>query len=175
MKNFVLTLILLSSAAAVAAPYHQMYISNRTEQNQGAGTPNSCVLGVSDYDGRFAIEWRVYDHNPLWMQESPNSGYRLVASNGTNCAKTICFTHGDRDAKTFKDTAKASQYVDQDGQIQSFKPFIPYYFAARQFIDDNANGIWDQGEFVRDWTPAIQVYNSADYVNRCTFNEFYNK
>lgn len=171
MKQFALISILLSSLTALSATYTPLYISNRTEQTQGAGNPNACVLNLANVDSRFAIEWRVLEANPNWMTNIHNAGYRVVASNGTECSGATCFTHGDRDAKKFTNKAKATEYIDDNGQIHSFKAYVPYYFAARHFIDENKNGVWDNGEFVREWTPSLSAAGSGDYIQRCTFNE----
>ncbi len=172
MKLLILGSFLLSATAAFSAPYRQIYIASRTEQNQGAGTPNSCYLQVAEYDSRYAIEWRVSSSSPTWMITNPNSGFLITAGGdtATDCRSlSTCFVHGDRG---IAGSELATTYINASGLKQSFKANIPYYFAARQFIDDNGNGVWDRGEFIREWTPALTVTSSADYNHRCTFNTF---
>lgn len=154
------------------------YVSNRTEQNQGTGTPNSCLLSLAGYNTRgYSIEWRVSASSPTWMNTSPNSGY-LVTVGGdtaTNC-RTLptCFVHGDRNPASFTGSSSATTYIDESGANRPFLPNVPYYFAARHYRDTNGNNQYDPGvdQLAGEWSPATNVTNSSDYNHRCTFNTY---
>lgn len=155
------------------------YVSNRTEQTAGAGTPNSCQLQLAGYNTRgYSIEWRVSDTSPTWMVTNPNSGF-LVTVGGdtyTNCrGLPTCVVHGDRDPATFTGSASATTYIDGAGATQSFKPNVPYYFAARHYRDTNGNSQYDPGvdQLAGDWSPSTPVStNPSDVNHRCTFNTY---
>ncbi|AZZ36786.1 hypothetical protein CIK05_08280 [Bdellovibrio sp. qaytius] len=154
------------------------YVSNRTEQNQGTGTPNSCLLQLAGYNTRgYNIEWRVSSSSPSWMITNPTAGF-LVSVGGdatTNCrALPTCFVHGDRNPAGFAGSSSATTYIDGAGVVQRFQPNVPYYFAARHYRDTNGNSQYDPGidQIVGDWSPPTNVTNSADYNHRCTFNSF---
>lgn len=145
------------------------YVSNRTEQVQGAGTPNTCFLQLAGYNTSYSIEWRV-STSPTWMVTSPNSGM-LVSTGGTdwNCRNlSTCSVHGDRAISS------ATTYIDASGTTQRFAAATPYYFAARQFIDTNGNGRFDPGvdQLAGDWSTPTNVTGSSDFNHRCTFNTF---
>lgn len=144
------------------------YVSNRTEQNQGAGTPNSCLLQLAGYNTRgYSIEWRVSSTSPTWMVTSPNTGFLVSTGGDSNCRNLpTCFVHGDRGISS------ATTYID--GVAKPFLPNVPYYFAARHFKDTNGDGVFSPGfdQIVGNWSPATTVTNSADYNHRCTFNTF---
>jgi hypothetical protein len=146
------------------------YVSNRTEQNQGVGTPNSCLLQLAGYNMRgYSIEWRVSSTSPTWMVTNPNSGFLISAGGDSNCrGLSTCSVHGHRGISS------ATTYIDSTGTPQFFQPNIPYYFAARHFIDTNGNTRFDPGvdQLAGDWSPATNVTNSADFNHRCTFNTF---
>lgn len=167
MKKMILLAILLSSTAAFATPYRNMYVAVRTVQNIGSGTPNSCLLQLAEYDLNYAIEWQVSDIGPEWTETHPSSGRKIVTDDFTACSNTTsCSIHGERNY------SKASMFINKQGQKEYFKPHKDYYFAARQFIDSNKNGTQDPGEFVREWSTPTQVFNSGDFNHRCTFNTF---
>lgn len=154
------------------------YVSNRTEQNQGAGTPNSCLLQLAGYNTRgYSIEWRVSSISPTWMVTNPTAGF-LVTVGGdtaTNCRSLpTCFVHGARSAATFPGSASATTYIDGSGATQPFQANVPYYFAARHYRDTNGNNQFDPGvdQIAGDWSPATNVTNSPDFNHRCTFNTF---
>lgn len=166
-----------AKSGSVTCAMDPAYVGNRTEQNQGAGTPNSCLLTLSGYNTRgYSIEWRVAS-SPTWMNTSPNSGF-LVSLGGdtaTNCrALPTCFVHGDRNPATFPGSSSATTYIDSLGVAKPFQPNVPYYFAARHYRDTNGNGLFDAGidQLAGDWSPATNVTNSADYNHRCTFNTY---
>lgn len=156
------------------------YVSNRTEQNQGAGTPNSCLLTLAGYNTRgYSIEWRVSSTSPTWMQTNPNSGFLVKGAAGdtaTNCRSLpTCFVHGDRNPASFGGSASATVYVDGSGVEQRFQPNVPYYFAARHYRDTNGDNAYSPGidQLVGDWSPSINVTNNSGDVNhRCTFNTY---
>jgi len=146
------------------------YVSNRTEQVTGAGTPNSCLLQLAGYNTRgYAIEWRVSSTSPTWMNTSPTTGFLVSTGGDSNCrGLPSCFVHGDRAISS------ATTYIDSGGLPQRFQPNVPYYFAARHYRDTNGNNQFDPGtdQIAGDWSPATNVTNSADYNHRCTFNTF---
>ena len=153
------------------------YVSNRTEQNQGSGTPNSCLLTLAGYNTRgYSIEWRVSSTSPTWMQTNPTAGM-LVKVGGdaaTNCrALPTCFVHGARDPAAFPGSSAATIYIE-NGVEKNFQANVPYYFAARHYKDTNGDGSFSPGidQIVGDWSPATNVTNSSDYNHRCTFNTF---
>jgi len=146
------------------------YVSNRTEQNQGAGTPNSCLLSLAGYNTRgYNIEWRVSDTSPTWMVTNPTSGFLISTGGDSNCRSLpTCFVHGERGISS------ATTYINAVGAPTAFQPNIPYYFAARHYRDTNGNSQFDAGtdQIVGDWSPATTVTNSSDFNHRCTFNTF---
>lgn len=147
----------------------------RTENNQGTGTANSCLLTLAGANTRgYSIEWRVSASSPTWMTTTPNSGFLVSSTAGTDCRSLpTCFVHGDRDPAVFPGTSSATVYIDQNGAPQRFQANVPYYFAARHFRDTNGNGIVDDGEFVGEWSPSTPPANNPSDVNhRCTFNTF---
>lgn len=171
MKKLIFAIAFISASFSQAhSQYSAMYISSRTEMNQGAGTPNTCTLELGEYDLNYAIEWQVSDISPLWTETNPFSGHKITNDNDTACSNTTsCFVHGQRSY------SKASMYINKQGVKEHFQPNKAYYFAARQFIDSNKNGNQDPGEFVREWSRPVQVTNSSDYNHRCTFNTFPNR
>lgn len=146
------------------------YVSNRTEQNQGAGTPNSCLLTLAGYNTRgYNIEWRVSATSPTWMTTNPTSGFLITTGGDSNCRSLpTCFVHGDRGISS------ATTFINALGVATPFQPNVPYYFAARHYRDTNGNSQFDPGidQIVGDWSPATTVTNSADFNHRCTFNTF---
>jgi hypothetical protein len=146
------------------------YVSNRTEQNTGAGTPNSCLLQLAGYNTRgYSIEWRVSSTSPTWMNTSPTTGFLVSTGGDSNCRDLpTCFVHGPRGISS------ATTYIDGTGALQPFLPNVPYYFAARHFRNTGGGTGYDPGldQIVGDWSPATTVTNSADYNHRCTFNTF---
>ncbi len=153
------------------------YVRDRTEQNGGPGTPNSCFLQLAGYNTRaYSIEWRV-STSPNWMTTTPNAGW-LVTLGGdtyTNCRElSTCAVHGDRDPAVFTGSSSATTYIDENGATKSFQPRVPYYFAARHYIDTNGNKQFDAGidQLAGDWSPATKATDSTDDNHRCTFNSF---
>lgn len=147
------------------------FVRNRVLQNQGPGTPNKCFLELAGYNERYNIEWRVSTTSPTWMITNPNSGFLITPSGGTltNCrGLATCSVYGP------SAISSATTYIDAAGATQSFQPNIPYYFAARQFRDNNANARFDPGidELAGEWSPATKVTDSEDFNHRCTFNTF---
>lgn len=154
------------------------YVSKRTLNNGGVGTPNSCLLELAGYNVRgYSLEWRVSDTSPTWMITSPNSGF-LVTVGGdafTNCrGLSTCVVHGDRDPATFTGSSSATTYIDGGGVTRSFKPNVSYYFAARHYRDTNGNSQYDPGvdQLAGDWSPDTKATNSSDYNHGCIFNTF---
>ncbi len=147
------------------------YVRDRTEQNQGAGTPNSCLLSLAGYNTRgYNIEWRVSDTSPTWMTTNPNSGFLISTGGDSNCRSLpTCFVHGDRGISS------ATTFINAVGVATPFQANVPYYFAARHYRDTNGNSQFDAGtdQIVGDWSPATTTTtNSSDYNHRCTFNTF---
>lgn len=144
------------------------YVGNRNEQNQGAGTPNSCLLTLAGFNTRgYKLEWRV-GMTANWMQVSPNSGMLISTGGDSNCRSlSTCFVHGDRAISS------ATTYIDPVSGTTSFQPMVPYYFAARHYRDTNGNNLYDVGELVGEWSPPTAVSdNENDFNHRCTFNTF---
>lgn len=154
------------------------YVKNRTENTQGAGTPNTCTLTLEGVNQTgYKIEWRV-GLAATWMETDPMGGF-LVTVGGdaiTNCRSlSSCRVHGARDPVTFAGSSSPSTYIDSNGAIQPFLANVPYYFAARHYIDSNINDQFDPGidQIVGAWSPAnFADSNSQDYVHRCQFNTF---
>lgn len=143
MKKAILFAFATFALSAQADFYHQMFIANRTALSQGKG----CTFELAEVDSRYAIEWRYSDSSAVWMHSSIDSGKPLTEEMATHCFGATC-------------TVKATH----------FQKNRPYYFAARQFIDDNNNGAFDRGEFTREWTPAIQIASKDGYIHACTFS-----
>lgn len=145
------------------------YVANRTEQVQGAGTPNTCTLQLGGYNLRtsggisYKIEWRV-STSPNWMVTTPNSGFLISDCNGGS----TCSVHGDTA------TASATTYINASGVAVPFSARTPYYFSARHYVDSNTNNQFDPGidQIAGDWSPPTNVTGSTDFNHRCTFNTY---
>lgn len=141
MKKMILFILASLAVSAQADFYHPIYISTRT-----ISPGESCTFQLSEVDFRYATEWRYSDTSYDWMNTNVGSAKPLPETVAKNCSGSTC-------------TVKAKH----------FQRNRPYYFSARQFIDENNNGTYDHGEFARDWSPAIQVGTGNDFNHRCTF------
>lgn len=101
----------------------------------------ACEFELENINRDFAIEWQFSDSDPYWTVSASSSGQQ-ICENATSCL--VKYAKG--------------QFVKNR----------PYYFNARQFIDDNDNGRRDAGEFFREWSPVLILKNN-DYIHRCTF------
>lgn len=144
MKKMIL--FVLTSMALTAQAYMPIHITSRTEYQSGYG----CVFELANYDtSRYAIEWRYSEKSYDWMNTDVSSGKSLPAAAIDACSGSTC-------------TLKAKH----------FQKNKPHYFAAREFIDENKNGLHDDGEFTREWSQPSQVYGSPDFINRCSFASY---
>lgn len=100
----------------------------------------SCHFQLSEVDSRYAIEWKYSLDNDV------NSIKSLPEKAFAKCSTDKCTVYA-----------------------KDFKKDIPYFFSARQFIDANNNGRYDDGEFTRDWSNPVPTVDGADFNNRCTF------
>ena len=146
------------------------YVGSRNEQNQGAGTPNSCLLTLAGQNTRgYNIEWRV-GLTANWMEVAPNTGMLVSVGGDSNCrALSTCFVHGDRAISS------ATTYIDSAGVTQPFQANVPYFFAARHYRDTNGNNQYDPGvdQISGLWSPPTTVSgNDSDFNHRCLFNTF---
>ena len=110
------------------------WIVNKIKEVGGVKNTCSFQLGGANTRGGYSLEWK-YSTSPSWMTTEPNSGTVL-----TSCKTATCYVNLTSGGFTVNNT---------------------YYFAARTYYDANANGSWDPGEVVGEWSPVATDTNGA--------------
>jgi len=102
----------------------------RISENNPINGKNTCLFSLvgANTRGGYSLEWR-YSTNSSWMDTDPNSGTVM-----SSCKTTQCYVNLTSGGFTV-------------GNI--------YYFAARTYYDQNANGSWDPGEVVGKWSTVV--------------------
>lgn len=143
-----------------AATQLQAYVPAAQIITRDPSVSNTCAYtlgglnlrnGDATHGDPFKAEWGYSTVSPNWMTTDPASGQILPAS---SCVGGYCYV-----------TA-----------AMGFTKNTPYYFAARTYVDKNANNQWDPGELVGQWSSAAIKAggNTAspsleDYMHYCVF------